>query len=43
MDFEFLNAHWQAQVYYTYANNDSSDPLVEFDNQRVGMGLTWTY
>lgn len=38
-----LNAHWQAQVYYTYANNDSSDPLVEFDNQRVGMGLTWTY
>ena len=38
-----LNAHWQAQLYYTYANNDSSDSLVEFDNQRVGMGLTWTY
>lgn len=38
-----VNAHWQAQLYYTYANNDSGDPLVEFDNQRMGMGLTWTY
>lgn len=38
-----LNDHWQAQLYYTYANNDSSSPLVEFDNQRVGMGVSWTY
>lgn len=38
-----LSTHWQAEVYYTYSDNDSNDPLVGFDNQRIGMGLTWTY
>ncbi len=38
-----INRDLSANFYYSFINNDSTDPLVEFDNQRAGVGLNWTY
>ncbi len=38
-----INSQWQAELYYFYSDNDSNRSHLEFSNQRVGMGLTWSY
>jgi hypothetical protein len=38
-----INPHWQAELFYTYSDNQSKDASLAFDNQRVGLGLTWLY
>lgn len=38
-----INPHWQAELHYAYGNNDSNESLLGFNNQRAGVGLTWTY
>lgn len=38
-----LNAHWRAELYYSYVSNDSNEAGLGFDNQRFGLGLNWSY
>lgn len=38
-----FNQDWSADLFYVYADNDSSDPTLQFGNQRVGLGMSWNH